>query len=75
METWEYLELQLNPDEHYYIRRVYSRQNPYRFREPPEIVYYPGTQLDLGKIATAQGWEIVSNYLNRAYLFRRRIGD
>ena len=75
METWEYMEVQLNPDQHYYIRKVYSRQKPYPLREPPEIVYYPGAQLDLGKIAAAQGWEIVAQAPNRGYLFKRRISD
>ncbi len=73
MENWEYLEVQVNPDEHYYIRRHMSRRKSHPIHEPPEIVYYPGTYFDVAKIAAAQGWEIVMQAANRSYLFKRRL--
>ncbi len=72
MQAFEYLELQVNPDEHYYIRRHVSRARPLLFSKPSDILYYPGPHLDLGKLYAAEGWEIVVQAPNRGYLFRRR---
>ncbi len=79
METWEYLEVRIYPDEHYYTRRLFSRQRPNPLLELPDIINYPPhvdfAKIDVGKIAAAQGWQVVAQAPNRGYLFKRRLGD
>ncbi len=79
MEIWEYFEVRIYPDEHYYTRRPFSRQKPNPRLEPADRIYSPPNvdfgKIDVGKIAAAQGWEVVAQAPNRAYLFRRRLGD
>ncbi len=78
METWEYLEVRIYPDEHFYTRQLFSRQKPNPLREVPDRIYYPPQvdlgKIDLGKIAAAQGWEVFAQDPNRGYLFKRRLG-
>lgn len=78
METWEYLEFRIYPDEHYYTRQLISRHNPNPLQVPDRIFYPPQVDLakiDVGKIAAAQGWQVVAQDPNRGYLFKRRLGD
>ncbi len=79
METWEYLELRIYPDEHYYTRQLISRRRPNPLLELPDRISYPPQvdfgKIDFGKIAAAQGWQVVAQSPNRGYLFKRRISD
>ncbi len=79
METWEYLEFRIYPDEHYYTRQLFSRHKPNPLLELPDRIFYPPNvdfgKIDVGKIAAAQGWEVVAQDPTRGYLFKRRIGN
>ncbi len=79
METWEYLELRVYPDEHFYTRRRINGQKPNPLLELPDRIYYPPHvdfgKIDVGKTVAAQGWEVVAQNPNRAYVFKRRLSD
>ncbi len=78
METWEYLEVRIYPDEHFYTRMHYSRQKPTSWLEAPDRILYPPNvdwaKIDVEKIAAAQGWQVVAQAPNQGYLFKRRLG-
>ncbi len=79
MESFEYLELRIYPDEHCYTRTLISRHKPNPLLKPPDMIFYPPrvdfAKVDVAKIAAAPGWQVVAQAPNRGYLFKRRLGD
>lgn len=75
MQTWEYMDLKVNPDAHFYIRTFISRRRPFSIAnddQPSEVLYYVGSEHDLVGYYRTLGWEMVTQNPNRTYyLFKR----